>query len=265
MQGIIFDIKKFAIHDGPGIRTTIFFKGCPLSCQWCHNPESRNPQIETICVKNNSDETHASAISEIFGEKVSAQYIIEEIVKDRIFYEESGGGATFSGGEPLLQIDFLLELLQLCKKQGIHTAVDTSGFVPFEQLETIIDYTELFLYDLKLIDDSVHKNYVGASNQLILENFRKLVKRHDNVIPRIPLIPGITDTDEALSAIITFLESTKCVTKVSLLPYNKLVEDKLDRFHIDNKIGRLQKQDDQKIIDIERMFSACGFHVSVGG
>ncbi len=264
-SGIIFDIKKFAIHDGPGIRTTVFFKGCPLSCRWCHNPESRKEGIETLCVKARRDADAKGTREEVFGRTVSVSEIMAEIQKDRIFYEESGGGATFSGGEPLLQLAFLTELLRECKKCGIQTAVDTSGFVPYDSFECIIELTDIILYDLKLIDKASHLAYVGVDNNLILENFKRLVACHSLVIPRIPLIPGISDSDDNLNDVLSLLASIKGIQKVSLLPYNKLVEDKLERFHLINEIGHLRTQEKDHLEQLRFKFAEQGYDVSIGG
>ena len=263
--GTIFDIKKFAIHDGPGIRTTVFFKGCSLDCRWCHNPESRNRNIETLCIRRREANHPEGRREEVFGRIAGVEEIITEIEKDRIFYEQSGGGATFSGGEPMLQIDFLADLLKACRAADIRTAVDTSGFVPFTSFEKIIDSTDLFLYDLKLIDDELHREYVGVSNKLILENLNKLSASRGDVIARIPLIPGITDTEKNIADTLSFLLSLKSIQMVGLLPYNTLAEDKMDRFGLDNTIGPLATQSEEKLDSIAKLFAARGYQVSVGG
>ena len=172
MTGYVFDIKKFAIHDGPGIRTTVFLKGCPLRCWWCHNPES----IKQIKIDENNSCT-ASETSIV--RKYSVNELLKIIQKDLIFYDESDGGVTFSGGEPLIQIDFLELILQKCKSEYIKTAIDTCGYVKTESFERIYKYTDLFLYDLKLFDDELHRKYTGVSNNLIKENLEFLNSIND--------------------------------------------------------------------------------------
>ncbi|NHZ87227.1 MAG: radical SAM protein, partial [Planctomycetia bacterium] len=164
--GIIFDIKKYAIHDGPGIRTTVFFKGCTMECQWCHNPESKNFGIEEFVIK---DRVKKSTKHEIVGYEMTIDEVMEKIEKDRVFYDESNGGVTFSGGEPLVQINFLLELLKVCKKSNIYTVVDTSGEASWKDFEKILNYVDLFLYDLKIIDNELHKKYTGVPNKRVLK------------------------------------------------------------------------------------------------
>ncbi len=176
--GIIFDIKKYAIHDGPGIRTTIFFKGCSMVCQWCHNPESKNFGIEDFVVK---DRVKKSTKHKMVGYEISVDDVMKIVEKDRVFYDESNGGVTFSGGEPLLQINFLLELLKRCKKSNIHTVVDTSGAASWKDFEKIRNYVDLFLYDLKLIDDDLHQKYTGVSNKRAHKNIMKIIIEGSNV------------------------------------------------------------------------------------
>src|SRR6056297_2087907 len=161
MLATIFDIKHFAVHDGPGIRQTIFFKGCPLNCWWCHNPESQNKTPENYTQTNKLDgKTFRKEAT--LGYQISVEELIKIIVGDQIFFEESGGGVTFSGGEPLMQSDILLEILKRCKENNIHTCIDTTGFASGETLQVIAEKNDLFLYDLKLIDDELHQKYTGV-------------------------------------------------------------------------------------------------------
>ena len=170
-SGIIFNIKHFAVHDGPGIRTTVFFKGCPLSCRWCHNPESINPNLEEIEVPYARVSVTAKKCGkDTVGKKVQVSEIMSEVLKDVIFYDESGGGITISGGEPLMQPDFLFSLLKECKIHNIHTCVDTSGYAPRKIIESIVDYVDLFLYDIKLLDNEEHVRYTGVKNDRIFQN-----------------------------------------------------------------------------------------------
>jgi len=260
-MGTIFDIKRYAIHDGPGIRTTVFFKGCPLNCQWCHNPESRSHDPEEFEIIRTGGESRKETIGRI----VSVDEVMDEIERDRVFYEESGGGATFSGGEPLEQIEFLRAVLHACKDRGISAAVDTSGHCPpeyFEKIDGLVDY---YLYDLKLMDDARHREFVGVSNDLILANLRWLAENDATIHIRIPLIPGITDTDENLGAILSHLDTYEAIHEISLLPYNLLGEDKCARFTLPQPLGHLGVQGDSEIEAIRKKFTDRGYDVHIGG
>ncbi|MBU0528799.1 glycyl-radical enzyme activating protein [bacterium] len=259
--GIIFDIKKYAIHDGPGIRTTVFFKGCSMECQWCHNPESKNMDVEHFTVK---DRVKKSTKNKTIGYEISVNEVMKIIEKDRVFYDESNGGVTFSGGEPLVQIEFLLELLKSCQKSDIHTVVDTSGEASWKDFEKIINYVDLFLYDLKIIDEELHKKYTGVSNKRVHSNLKKLIDGENNIELRIPLIPGITDTDSNISNITQFISALSIIPEVTLLTYNPLNRDKLDRFCLENPLGKLKVQPKQKLLEIKQQFVDQGINVSLG-
>ena len=261
--GTIFDIKKFAVHDGPGIRTTVFLKGCPLDCWWCHNPESRNPLPEPRHARA-SGEPARDRESKI-GCEVDVPTVMSEIVKDRIFYDRSGGGVTLSGGEPLMQIDFVEALLGACRRQGIHAVVDTSGQARPEHFERIVKLVDLFLYDLKLIDDAQHKSFTGVSNRLIKENFRLLVESGARVVVRIPLIPGITDTETHLAATVMFLKPFEHIRRVDLLPYNRLGEDKIDRYRLDRPHRHWDAPPRAAVESHRRWFELQGFETRIGG
>ncbi len=266
-SGLIFDIKKFAVHDGPGIRTTVFFKGCRLDCWWCQNPEGKKAESEVIDI--NAGQASASISEplgkEVFGREISVSELMDEIKKDEIFYEQSGGGVTFSGGEPMLQIDFLHELLSECKRYNYHTAVDTTGYAPFEDFGKIYDLVDLFLYDLKIMDNELHIKYTGVSNKLILGNLYRLAYIGDKLEIRIPLIPNITDTERNLEDLLKFLIAQKNISKISFLPYNKLCEDKLRRFNLYSKLGELERQTKEEIEKIGQKFRMSGYKVKIGG
>lgn len=213
-EGMLFDIQRNSFVDGPGIRTAVFFKSCNLRCAWCHNPESQNAQPEVLHYPNKT---------ELCGRMYSADEVMAEILKDRRFYAASGGGVTFTGGECMLQPDFLEDLLKQCRKQGIHTAVDTAGNIPFDRFEQILPYTDLFLYDVKLLDSEKHRKYTGASNRLILENLEKLLRLGAKLYIRIPVIPGVNK--EEIPTMEKYL-SALCPEKIELLPYHRLGEDK---------------------------------------
>lgn len=264
MKGIIFDLKKYAIHDGPGIRTTVFFKGCPLNCWWCHNPESRSmhPESMTTNQRSKASSSSSSPVTEIIGREAKVDEIMKEIVKDTIYYDESGGGVTFSGGEPLLQADFLKALLMASKDLEIHTAVDTCGHVPYPSFEKINDYVDLYLYDIKMIDENEHIRFTGVSNDLILNNLERLLRAGKQLDIRIPLIPGITDTDENIARIIRYLKDLNKPLKVHLLPYNKIGEAKYERFSITRRIGMLETQKEHEIEILRNTFEEAGINVA---
>ena len=276
MKATIFDIERNSYVDGPGIRTTVFFKGCNLRCAWCHNPESQSPKPQMMFYKNkctgcgkcrekcpNSMEKcdlcgkctvycpHDAR--EICGKEYTVDEVVREILKDKAFYEASGGGVTFSGGECMLQIDFLEDLLKECQKNGIHTAVDTAGYVPFEQFEQILPYTELILYDIKCFDSEKHKQYTGVGNELILENLKRLLATDKSVWIRIPIIPTVNDTEEEIRNIRSFLLSCGTPEKVELLPYHAMGEHKYAA--IGKKVKMFSVPSEEKIRQLKNIFS----------
>ena len=242
-EGMIFDIKRYAIHDGPGIRVTVFLKDCPLQCWWCHNPESRNSDT---------------------GRKITLDKLLFEIEKDNIFFEESNGGVTFSGGEPLMQHEFLAAALKECTKRKIHTILDTSGYASPEIFNKIIDNVDLFLYDLKLIDNDAHEKFTGVSNDLILQNLRALDKAGKNVIIRFPVIPGITDTDENIDGIAKFLSALENDYPVNLLPFHRIAGAKYERLNIPNKMQNAETPEPEMLQDIASRFEKLGIAVKEG-
>lgn len=298
-QGTVFNIQKYSLHDGPGIRTTVFLKGCPLSCWWCHNPESQgiNPEIvfwqnkciacgdcEKVCpvgaVKLTKEgfnldkvkctlcgkcaEACPSEALEKIGKKMSVDEVMDEVEKDRIFYEESGGGVTFSGGEPLLQIDFLEKLLIMSKQKGIHTVVDTSGHTSWENIERIKDNVDLFLYDIKHMDYEKHKKCMGVSNVVILENLKKLAGSGSRIWIRIPVIPGINDDDLNIKRTCEYISSLS-LRDVYLLPYHNIARDKYRRLDMEYKISHVHQPEDEEMEEIEQKFRDYGFNVKIGG
>ena len=260
MKGNIFDIKRFAVHDGPGIRTTVFFKGCPLRCVWCHNPEglSAKPQLAYYAHKcvgcggcvlscpagaHTLDTEHIhrferekclscgkcvsacynGALS-LFGRTVTVEELLPELTADRDFYEASGGGITLSGGECLLQADFCAALLARLKAEGLATAVDTCGFVPQEAFDKVLPYTDLFLYDIKAIDEDVHLRCTGHSNKCILENLRYLQSCGKAVEIRVPYVPGFNDGQK--EKILNFLKAFSNIVRIRILPYHNYAATK---------------------------------------
>ena len=261
MIGTIFDIKKYAIHDGPGIRTTVFLKGCPLDCLWCHNPESRSIVPEEI----RNYRSHPTSSKKIIGKRLSVDEIMNEILKDELFYDESAGGVTFSGGEPMLQIDFLQALLEKCRENGLHTTVDTCGNVDWTDFLKIYKLVDLFLFDLKIIEDTKHIQYTTVSNKLILENLEKLTKTGVEIRIRIPLIENITDTDENIESIISYIKKFSSLKNIDILPYNKFGQDKIERYQLERTHLDLSVQTDEKINHIQKVFQTNGYDVHIGG
>jgi pyruvate formate lyase activating enzyme len=265
MKGLIFDIKRFAIHDGPGIRTTVFFKGCPLQCQWCHNPESRACHIEEFVETERIGDLKFSSRKEV-GKEYLVEDLLKEVMRDAVFYDESGGGITCSGGEPLYQPDFLRDFLHACKREGLHTAIDTSGFVPWAEIEKITGISDLFLYDIKHMDSVKHQKFTGAPNERILENFRKLVHSGLKVVLRIPLIPGINDSETEIDEFLRFLVPLKNINfnEVNILPYHQTGKSKYLKMKISQ--GFIFEEPGQmKIRKIADAFLNKGFLVKSGG
>ncbi|MHA2334005.1 MAG: glycyl-radical enzyme activating protein [Candidatus Hodarchaeales archaeon] len=261
----IFDIKRYALHDGPGIRTTIFFKGCPLSCWWCHNPESQNLNPEKISKKYYRYKSPSIPSEEVIGREVNLKEVIVEIEKDSIFYDESGGGVTFSGGEPLVQLDFLVKLLDYCQENQIHTTLDTCGHASWENIEKIKDKVDLFLYDIKIIDEEKHQKYTGVSNALILSNIKRLDEEKKRIIIRFPIIPSITDTKENINQMIELLSNLKIVKKINLLPYHSSGKEKYKRLKKINRLEELESPSPEFLDELSRKFKNLGYEVKIGG
>lgn len=273
---IVFDIQNGSYVDGPGIRTTVFFKGCNLRCAWCHNPESQSAKVQMMFYKNRC--TGCGKCKEkcpnglkrcdfcgrcelfcphdarkIVGNECTVDEVLREILKDKDFYENSGGGVTFSGGECMLQIDFLNEILKLCKENDIHTAVDTAGCVPYEHFEQILPYTDLLLYDVKCIDSEKHKFFTGACNDLILENLKKLLATNKAMWIRIPVIPGVNDTVEEMKKIKFFLNTYGKPEKIELLPYHAMGEHKYSA--LGNPVPKFNVPAAEKIAELKSVFN----------
>jgi pyruvate formate lyase activating enzyme len=284
--GTIFNIMRFAVHDGPGIRTTVFLKGCPLSCLWCHNPESMAcaPQLmywENRCMDCGECRRvcrHSSCVAcgacaracptgarELSGRRVTVSDLMREVEKDTVFYDKSGGGVTFSGGEPLQQPDFLQSLLAACRKKMIHTAVDTTGYADTAVLLKTAALTDLFLYDLKLMDDRRHRQYCGVSNQRILANLQELAVVHRDIRIRVPLIPGINDDPAHLEQLGSFIAPLEGVSQVHLLPYQPLGADKYLRLKKDYALAELVPPEPAVLDEAASILRKYGLSVLIGG
>ncbi len=264
MNGIVFDIKRYAVHDGPGIRTTIFMKGCPLRCLWCHNPESFSPKIEEFNQSNRLAEKSVEEKVKI-GKEYSVRQLIKEIEKDQLFFDESGGGVSFSGGEPLLQIDFLACMLKECRRIDLHTVVDTSGFAPKEHFERISNDVNLFLFDLKHMDDAEHQKLTGVSNKPILENLKFLIENGKNLIIRFPMIPGFNDSKTNIMKMLEFLKDLTSQTEIHILPYHRIGKDKYARFNKENRMPEMPSMKEEDTFWAKELFEQAGFKVGIGG
>ena len=274
MNGRIFDIQRFSVHDGPGIRTTVFMKGCPLRCKWCHNPEglSPDPQLqffEEKCIGCNEckSRTHpsdaercpAGALS-VCGRTVDEYEILTEIKKDRIFYAREGG-VTFSGGECLLQADFVTSALRLAKEIGIHTAIDTSGCVRWEDIQKTLEYCDLYLYDVKCMDGNLHKEYTGVDNALILDNLKKLSSAGKSIWIRIPVIPDFNDNVSEIERIAELVASLSSVEQVTLMPYHTLGASKYKTLGMDYPYDESKRISNESLLEFRRIFLNKGLTV----
>ena len=298
---LVFDIKRYSINDGPGIRATIFLKGCPLNCQWCHNPESISPQIQKlftvskcigceeccrVCpvracrltpegiVTDNSlctlcgkcAEVCPTLATEMSGCYYTVDELLEIIEKERPFFEQSGGGVTFSGGEPLLHPDFLIEILDACGRQGIHRAVDTSGFVKVETLLRVAKHTDLFLYDLKMVDSEKHKRYTGVDNQLILANLKVLAESGAAIRVRMPLIVGVNDDVASLEAAALLIAALPGEKKaVDLLPFHDVAKGKDAKLNQERNLSGLAEPTANDLERVIGVFASYGLDARVGG
>ena len=299
-SGLVFNIQKYSLHDGPGIRTTVFLKGCPLCCAWCHNPESISPRRELIVMegrcavcgecrsacpfagqipgdtvlptRNEPCTLCASCVEacptgarQMVGREMTVAAVLDEVLQDRVFYDDSGGGVTFSGGEPLMQPRFVRALLEACRAHGLHTAVDTCGFGGLEHLLDWAPLTSLFLYDLKLMDDARHREFCGVSNAPILANLRRLAEVHYRIWLRVPVIPGVNDSEENFSAVAHFAASLRAIRQVNLLPYHPTGVAKFARLGRDFRLDPTARPSAERMEHAAALFRSFGLDAQVGG
>ena len=259
MNGTIFDIQKFCTSDGPGIRTTVFFKGCPLKCLWCHNPESQSTERQIMfypdkckgcgrCRNAGDDFVCYNDARRSCGRVVSSDEVIEEVMRDKVFYETSGGGVTLSGGEPLYQADFALEILKKSKESGLHTAIETCGFASKHTIEKIAEYTDLFLFDYKETDRELHRKFTGADNSVILENLRLVDSLGRGIVLRCPIIPTCNDRTQHYDGISSIANSLKNVKRIEIEPYHPLGEGKYSA--LGREVNAFRTLTDTQISDI---------------
>lgn len=297
-KGLVFDVMRFSLHDGPGIRTAVFLKGCPLRCWWCHNPEGLSPEPEVIYLPDRcvlcgdcvaACPNHAIAwrsrpvrdlqvcrkcgncasgcpaeATQLIGRWLSVDELIEQVSKDQVFFDESGGGVTFSGGEPFLQAAFLEAALDACRERGIHTAVETCGIVKRDVLLRLAPKIDLFLFDIKVMDRTKHIKFTGAPNDSILTNLAALAQQHSNIIVRFPIIGGVNDDDSNVEELAHFLKSAGA-SRLDLLPYHDFAGDKYRRLSRPYLADGLKVPLPDQIQAVAQRFKRDGFAVRVGG
>lgn len=299
MKGTIFNIQRFSLHDGPGIRTIIFFKGCALRCKWCSNPESHSPKPQIlyipinciqcqkcvqICPKNaisinNGNkvidyskcdmcglcvENCCASALEISGRQVEVAELIEEIKKDSIYYSQSGGGVTLSGGETLLQPDFAAELLKECKNHGWNTAIETANFASRSAVEKVMPYTDLFLADLKIYNSKKHEYYTGQGNERIIENIKFIAQSGKNIIIRIPIIPSVNDDVENMYNVVKFA-NTIGIKEINLLPYHRLGINKYSYLGYDYSLKEILPPPKEKMQELKKIVENAHIKCKIGG
>lgn len=285
-ESLVFHIQRFSLQDGPGLRTTIFFKGCPLACAWCHNPESQSaaPEMATVarrclhcgaCAKACPSpdcrfcgacvEACPTGARQRIGRRIGEADLLEVVMRDRIFFDQSGGGVSFSGGEPLMQAGFVGEMADTLKARGVHTALDTCGFAPTGDLLRVAARMDLVLYDLKLIDDAHHRAATGESSDLILSNLMALSERHQAIWIRVPIIPGINDDAANLEATARVAARTPGVRRVDLLPYHATGAAKFDRLGRDYPLDGVPPPSGERMAEIAEGFRRHGLEVTIGG
>ncbi|WP_409306657.1 glycyl-radical enzyme activating protein [Pectobacterium sp. B1J-3] len=297
-EGVLFNIQRYSLHDGPGIRTIPFFKGCPLACKWCSNPESQRPEPELIYKKSDCiqcgkciDACQQQAISvqnphfidrqrcincgdctrvcptaalEMKGKRITVREVVRELQKEENVYRRSGGGITLSGGEPLSQPDFARELLKACKEKGWHTAIETTGLTSKDVIESVFPYVDLALTDIKSLNPEIHRNNTGVDNQKILENLIRISFITKTVV-RIPLIPGVNDNPEEIRAIGEFARMMQNVDTIHLLPYHTYGENKYTLLGRIYPMGDTPSIADEKVNNLKREIESLGFQCHIGG
>ncbi len=287
-SGLVFNVQRFSLHDGPGVRSTVFMKGCPLNCAWCHNPESQSSDPEYIRMRHlcmscgrcteveldspvvtgrNDDDVEAcpTGALQAVGERIGSAALVEALLRDRIFFDESGGGVTFSGGEPLMQAAFVTEAMALLQAGGVHTALDTCGFGRWPALRDAAARANLVLYDLKLMDEARHEAVTGVSNGVILRNLKALAQVHPAVWIRVPIIPGVNDDEANVDATAAFVQSLPGIRQVDLLPYHPTGDAKFARVGMDNVLHGTPSPTLDRLESLAGRFRDRGLNTTIGG
>lgn len=269
MNGVITDIQKFSLHDGDGIRTTIFLKGCNMRCGWCHNPETigRDPQYvfyEEKCIRCGHCDNCPTGARVLIGRHMGVEEVFKEIVADEPYYQSSGGGVTLSGGEPLMQSDFAAALLQRCHEAGIRTAVETNLSLPYERIEKMLPWLDHVFFDIKLWNDEAHFTATGVSNVIVLENARRLAQTGIPAVVRTPLVPGLTATQANIGAIATFVLTLPNVTAYELLNFNPLGEGKYRALGRKSAYGDKRPLKRDELEALANVAASLGVHVVYG-
>jgi len=279
--GRIFNLQRYSLQDGPGLRTTVFLKGCPLECAWCHNPESQDPSPALVTQEGRclhcgacdapfaTPEAQADACPtgarQLLGRDVDVATLVEEVLRDRIFFDQSGGGVTLSGGEPLLQPAFALAVLAALRARGVHTALDTCGAAPRETLLEAAALADVVLYDLKHMDDAQHRRWTGTGNAAILANLEALGRRHDRIWIRVPVVPGVNDDLGNLEATARFAAALPGVRRLDLLPYHTTGGAKFRRLGREYRLDQLEPPTRERMAQLAGVFQAHGIEVTLGG
>ncbi|MHB1310747.1 MAG: glycyl-radical enzyme activating protein [Gemmatimonadaceae bacterium] len=287
LTGLVFNVQRFSVHDGPGLRTTVFMKGCPLTCTWCHNPESQSAapafvRLQHRCMRcgrctdeelanpvvSGRDECDVDACPtgalQMVGDRLDAPALVTSLLSDRVFFDESGGGVTMSGGEPLVQAPFVTDVLARLRAEGVHTALDTCGFTPWPWLRDAAAHADLVLYDLKLMDPVRHEAATGVRNERILENLTALAAVHSNIRVRIPIVPAVNDDDDNIEATAEFLRAVPGLRGVDLLPYHPTGEPKFARLGLRYALHGTATPDQIQLDTLAARFRARGLMTTTG-
>ena len=256
VRGRIFDIQRFSTHDGPGIRTIVFLKGCALRCRWCCNPESQSYEIETM-MQNGKPK--------VMGRDVTVAEVLSEVTQDRPYYNRSGGGVTLSGGESLLQPDFAVALLKACKDSGINTAIETTGFANADVIERFLPYLDTVLMDVKHINSEKHKEFTSQPNERILENAKLIASKANKLIIRVPVIPTFNDTVAEIAEIAAFASSLSNVDEIHLLPYHSMGRDKYTGLAREYKMGDIKSPTNELMEVLKQTAEQFGLKTYIGG
>ena len=254
--GRIFDIQRFSVHDGPGIRTIVFLKGCALRCRWCCNPESQEFRIQNMVMNGKT---------KVVGRDVTVDEVMEEVLKDVPYYRRSGGGLTLSGGESLLQPDFAAALLRAAKENGLNTAIESTGFAPFENIQKLLPYLDLYLMDIKHTDSATNKAFTGQPNELIKANAKLIAENCGHLIIRTPVIPGFNDTPAEILNLARFALTLPGVSELHLLPYHRLGQDKYAGLGREYTLMGVEPPEPEKMERLKQAALSTGIYCQIGG